>query len=102
MKVNKPIFGFIMGLILPVLGNIIIYFILFRTQMSFNEFANMYSKMFSPYHDTLLPKAMSLGLLIQLVPFIYYTNKHLDLTARGLLSATILYFVLIVLLRFVW
>jgi hypothetical protein len=102
MKVNKPILGFIIGLILPILGDILVYFILFRTQMSFGQYANMYTKVFSSLHDTLLPKAMSLGVLINIAPFMFYTNKRLDNTARGIFSATILYATLILLLRFVW
>jgi uncharacterized membrane protein YjjP (DUF1212 family) len=102
MKLNKPIIGFLLGLVLPVLGDIIVYFILFKGQMSFSEYIGMFGKMFSTYHDPLLPKAMSLSMIMQLVPFIYFTNKHYDLGARGVFSATILWAVLIVLIRFVW
>jgi hypothetical protein len=45
---------------------------------------------------------LSLSLLANAIPFIFYTNRRLDLTARGILVATILYAVLIVLLRYVW
>jgi len=97
MKVNKPILGFIIGLLLPLLGDMIVYFILFRTQMNFSEYLQIFK-----YDHTDASKAMSLGLLINIFPFIYYTNKRLDNTARGILSATILYFVVIVLLKYVW
>ncbi len=45
---------------------------------------------------------LSLSILINIIPFIFYTNKRLDYTARGILIATMLYALLIVLLKFVW
>jgi hypothetical protein len=97
MNRNVPILGFFIGLLLPFIGDVIVYFILFHSQMSFNEYLQIFK-----YSHTDAAKAMSLGLLINLAPFIYYTNKRLDHTARGILSATILYFVIIVLLKYVW
>ena len=58
--------------------------------------------------DTLISKKdsaatiLSLCLLANAIPFIYYTNKRLDHTARGIFIATMLYAVLIVLLKWVW
>ena len=45
---------------------------------------------------------LSLSALLNIIPFLYYTNKRLDLTARGIMVATMLYFVLFVLIKFVW
>ena len=102
MKRNVPVFGLLLGLIFPILGLLVMYFVKFRTDpsgdvVSLNEF---YNRLMAN------PKAsagvLSLCLLAELIPFIYYTNKRLDLTARGILIATMLYAVLIILLRFVW
>lgn len=99
MNINKPVWGFFIGLLLPFLGDVIVYFLLFHSQMSLNEYLMTFKH---PVGNDMVPKAMSLGLLINLAPFMYYTNKRLDATSRGILSATILYFVVIVLLKYVW
>lgn len=96
MKRNVPILGLILGLILPVLGFFIVYLILFP-HTSFHYFFNTVKSSHS-----IASKVLSLGLLINLVPFIFYTSRRLDLTARGILVATVLYFVFIILLKFVW
>jgi len=96
MKRNVPIFGLLIGLVTPVIGFIIMYFI-WGHGMPFGEFARTLVN----NHDT-ASKVLSLGLLLNLLPFILYTNKRLDYTARGILVATILYAVLIVLIKYVW
>lgn len=45
---------------------------------------------------------LTLSLLLNLIPFLYYTSKRLDYTARGILIATILYAVFIILIKYVW
>jgi hypothetical protein len=47
-------------------------------------------------------KVLTLGLLINLVPFVYFVFKHLDYALRGVFIATMLYALLIVLIMFVW
>ncbi len=97
MKRNVPIFGFFIGVLLPILGLFIVYLIMggysngmmdfFRDMLNNSSSAALY---------------LTLALLINIVPFIFYTNKRLDLTARGILVATVLYGVLIVLIKYVW
>ena len=96
MKRNVPILGFIIGIIMPVIGMLLVYLILFHNS-SFGDFF----KVLRHSHDE-AAKVLSLSILLNILPFIFYTNKRLDLTARGILIATILYAVLIILLRFVW
>lgn len=96
MKRNVPVFGLLIGLLTPVIGFIIMYFI-WRQGMSLGEF----TRALMNNHD-MASKVLSLGLLLNLLPFILYTNKRLDYTARGILVATILYAVLIVLIKYVW
>jgi hypothetical protein len=98
MKRNVPVFGLIIGLILPVLGTLIASYVFAR--IGITDFSG-YIHYLSSNHD-LAAKVCSLGLLINLIPFIFYTSRRLDLTARGILVATVLYFVFIILLKFVW
>ena len=88
--------GLVIGLVLPFLGIFIMYLVKF-SGTPFNDFMKAF---FSD--GNIAAKVLSLSVLINVVPFIYYTNRRLDHTARGLLVATMLYFVLVILLKFVW
>ncbi|HXS38276.1 MAG TPA: hypothetical protein VN721_16360 [Flavipsychrobacter sp.] len=96
MKRNVPIFGLVIGLLLPVVGMLIIYLAWFHGMPTSDFFSRLAED------HSLAAKVLSLGLLINIVPFIFYTNKRLDLTARGILIATILYAVLIILIKYAW
>ncbi|HEY9178280.1 MAG TPA: hypothetical protein VIN07_11335 [Flavipsychrobacter sp.] len=96
MKRNVSLLGLIIGLLLPVVGIFIVYLIMYGGN-SFESFFNALKHNF----DT-AALVLSLSILINIIPFIYYTNRRLDLTARGILIATMLYAVVIVLLKFVW
>lgn len=98
MKRNVPVFGLFIGLILPLVGILLAAFIFASMQhVSVGSFlAGMKHN-----HDA-AAKVCTLGLLINIAPFIYFTNKRLDLTARGIFIATVLYAVIIVLLKYVW
>jgi hypothetical protein len=97
MKRNVPIFGFIIGALLPILGLFIVFLILGGDYSGFSDF---FRSMLNNGRQAAL--FLTLGLLINIIPFIFYTNKRLDLTARGILVATMLYAVLIVLVKYVW
>lgn len=97
MKRNVPIFGFFIGLLLPVLGLFIVFLILGGDYSGISDFLR---SIFN--NGKVAALYLTLGLLINIAPFIYYTNKRLDLTARGILVATMLYAVLIVLIKYVW
>ena len=96
MKRNVPVLGLIIGLIFPMLGMLVMYAIKF-TGVPFSEFIHAMTS-----NHKVAAMVLSLSLLANAIPFIFYTNKRLDLTARGILIATMLYAVLIVLLKFVW
>lgn len=96
MKRNVSLLGLIIGLLMPILGIFIVYLVMSRGS-SFESFFNTLKHNF----DT-AALVLSLSILINIIPFIYYTNRRLDLTARGILIATMLYAVFIVLLKFVW
>lgn len=96
MKRNVSLLGLIIGLIVPMAGMLIMYLVKFGNQ-SFDTFIRVLTHNF----DT-AALVLSFSILANIIPFIYYTNRRLDLTARGILIATVLYAVLIVLLKFVW
>lgn len=96
MKRNVSILGFFIGLLLPLLGIFIVYLVKFRgeTLESFSQLM-IHSK-------GVAASVLSLSVLVNILPFIYYTNRRLDLTARGILISTMLYAVAFILLKFVW
>jgi amino acid permease len=96
MRRNVPILGFIIGLLLPLLGFAIVYFMWFRER-------TLSSLMGTLMHDhKMASKVFTLSLLINLVPFVYCNTKRLDYTMRGIVTATMIYAVLIVFIMFVW
>jgi len=96
MKRNLPVLGFIIGIIMPLIGFLVVFLILGQGA-TFSQFcANMAGN-----HPN-LAKVLSLSILANVIPFMFYTNKRLDLTARGIFIATMLYAVAIILLKYVW
>ena len=96
MNKNIPIIGFVIGAVLPVLGFVIMYF-LWSNGMSFERFIiNVKAD------HKVLAKVMTMSLLINLFPFLYFKSKRLEYTMNGVIVATMLYAVVIVLLMFVW
>jgi len=70
--------------------------------------SDAHAKGFGAYFSTIFHNGrfgsiiISLSVLLNVIPFLYYTSKRLDYTARGLVIATMLYFVLMVLIKYVW
>lgn len=96
MKRNVAAFGLFLGLLMPLIGVVIMFFAKFSNE----GFSNYIMTIFNNGKFGFM--VLSLSLLLNLIPFIYFTNKRLDLSARGVLIATMLYAVLMVLLRYVW
>jgi hypothetical protein len=97
MNRNIPIFGFVIGLFLPVLGFLIVFLVMGG---DYGNIANFFRAMFN--NRAVASLVITLSILINIIPFIYYTNRRLDLTARGILISTVLYAVLVVLIKYVW
>ncbi len=96
MRINRPVIGFLLGLILPFIGFLIVFLILGGG----HNFGPFFQRLLT-YHKE-LATVISLSILANLIPFIYFNSKRLDAAARGVFIATMLYAVVIVLLRFVW
>lgn len=96
MRLNRPIIGFIIGLIVPILGFFVV-FALRRSGVSFDYFLH---RMKSNHGEAALN--LTLSILANGLVFAYFTNRRLDYTARGIFIATMLYVVAILWIRFVW
>ena len=96
MKRNVPIVGFVIGLLFPFIGLFIMY-LLWGHHEGIADFLSSVMRS----HD-LAGKVFSLSLLANLAPFLYFTTKRLDYSARGVFIATMIYVLVIVLIKFVW
>jgi hypothetical protein len=96
MKRNNAVLGLVIGLLFPVFGLVVMYFIWFRGNPVDEVARNLIAS-----HD-LTFRVLSLSLIANLLPFSYYNTKRLDNSTRGVLIATILYFVFLVLIKYVW
>jgi amino acid permease len=97
MKRNVPIVGFIIGAILPLLGFFIVYLIFKSTGQSLSSFINSYW-----VNNKTFAKLITLSILINLLPFVYFNSKRMDYASRGVFVSTMLYVVFVLLLMFVW
>jgi hypothetical protein len=85
--------GLALGLIGPLLGLIVIYFIQFPSY-SFGDFLSSF------FNDhKLITSIGSLSLLANVVLFTLYVNTHKDYTARGIFIVTLIYGIGILLLK---
>ena len=81
------------GLIAPLLGLILLYYINFPS-VSFGEFLRYFVS-----ENRLITSLGSLCLLANVVFFTIYINTHRDKTATGIFSITLLYGIFILLLK---
>jgi len=91
---DSLLFGLILGLLIPVLGVLAFYYSKFAA-VDLMQFIQVATK-----HKVLSPM-LSLCAILNLGTFYLFLNKNLYLTARGIILATILYGVTIVVLKFV-
>lgn len=96
MRLNVPVTGFLIGIFLPLIGMFIMYNLWGHSE-GFFEFMRSLTKL-----KGMAAKVLTLSLLINLVPFVYFNFKRIDYAMRGVVIATMLYAVLIVLIKFVW
>lgn len=99
MKRNSPIFGFLIGLILPIAGFMIMYLWWgkFEHKMGFGEFVHNLSADHKAF-----AKVLTMSLLINLIPFAYCNVKRIDQTLRGIFVITMVYVVIILYTMFIW
>lgn len=85
--------GLILGLLGPVLGLIVIYFVKFSSY-GFMEFLDYF------FNDNrLITSIGALCLLANAVLFTFYINTHRDKTAKGVFATTLVYGITILVLK---
>jgi hypothetical protein len=85
--------GLVLGLVGPLLGLVVIYFIKFPSY-SFKEFLDVFM-----HNNRLITSIGSLSLLANAILFTIYVNTNRDNTAKGIFIVTLFYGVGILLLK---
>jgi hypothetical protein len=85
--------GLVLGLVGPVLGLVIIYFIQYGG-LSFIDFLDLFFNT-----KSMITAIGSLSLLANVVLFTIYINTHRDNTAKGIFVVTLIYGIGILLLK---
>ena len=93
LKKDNLKLGIILGLIGPVLGLVVIYFLKF-TSISFIEFIDLFLNT-----NKLITSIGALCLLANAILFTFYINTHRDNTAKGIFVTTLIYGIGILILK---
>ncbi|MCK7557624.1 hypothetical protein MKQ70_22495 [Chitinophaga sedimenti] len=98
LKRDNLILGVVLGLLTPVVGMLLYYALAFAPKgISFTEFFRLLGA-----NRFLLPKFISISLLLNGVVFYLYTRKRRDVTAKGIFLVTMLYAIVILLLKLIF
>ncbi len=93
LKKNHIRLGLALGLLGPLLGLVIVYFVKFPSY-KFTDFLEYFMN-----ENKLLTSIGSLTLLVNVALFTIYVNTHRDETAKGIFIITLIYGIGILLLK---
>ena len=85
--------GLVLGLIGPILGLVVVYFVKFPS-FSFQEFLENFMN-----DNRMITSIGSLSLLANAILFTIYVNTHRDDTAKGIFIVTLIYGIGILVLK---
>jgi hypothetical protein len=95
-KDNLPL-GIVLGLLTPVVGFFLYYLLVFLPKhIGLGEFITVLSA-----NRQMLPKVISICLVLNGLVFYLYTQKRRDVTAKGIFLVTMLYAITILLLKLI-
>ncbi len=94
-RLNKPVYGVLLGLLLPFLAVVVMYFLQDKQDIPFGDYLKYLTRM-----GTFLPM-LSLTTLINLIPFYLFKRLEMWYINKGVVFSIFLYLVLIVVLKFV-
>ena len=90
-NINQLKYGFIPGLVFPLIMLLLMYFIRYREVGIIHYLENL-------WHFQILMKLMTLFVLPNLVLFLFFFRRKQDMAARGVLMATFVYAFLLLIL----
>lgn len=93
LKKDNLKLGLILGLLGPLIGLVVVYFIQFPSYR-FSDFLDEFI-----HNNKLITSVGSLSLLANVVLFTLYLNTHRDTTAKGIFAVTLIYGIAILVLK---
>lgn len=93
-KCNKLYIGLLIGLVLPIITSYLIFYFRFGGTMSFKAFTDGLMEIHG------LTKLMSISVIPNLLFFLIAIKLERLLAARGIVTATLLYAILVIILKF--
>lgn len=93
-KCNKLYIGILVGLTLPVIMSFILYFALYKGELEYMAFLNQLINMGS------IGKLLSISVLPNLVVFFIAINLERLLAARGIVTSTVFYALVVIIFKF--
>lgn len=95
MRLNQPIVGLILGLVMPLIGFIVVFFVK-ASAMGMDAFVSH----LRANHDA-AGVVITLSVLANLIPFLIFSRRRMDYAVKGVVIATILYALFFVYVKFV-
>ncbi|ANI89487.1 hypothetical protein A9P82_09410 [Arachidicoccus ginsenosidimutans] len=83
-----------MGLVAPVIGVLLFYYVKFFPTFSFSEY---FHALFD--NKSLLTAVSSISLMLNVVLFTIYINRKIDKTARGIFLITCIYILAVIIYK---
>jgi hypothetical protein len=97
LKQDKVLLGVILGLLAPIIGLLIYFYVFFVPKgFGFSTFLEMMIE-----NRRLIPKILSISLLANGIVFFPYTRTRRDQTAKGIFLITMVYAMVIILLKII-
>jgi hypothetical protein len=97
LKKDSLQLGILLGFIAPLLGILVYYLIVFMPrQVSFSEYLRYLSQL-----KSLLTGVSSISLIANAILFTIYINSRRDKTAKGIFVSTLIYGVLVLLIKLI-
>jgi amino acid permease len=94
MRVNQAIVGLFLGIITPILGIVVAYFVWGQGQGIPDFVQGIFAR------SSAASKIITLCMCTNLIPFLYFSRKRLDQTVKGIVIATCLYAVFVLYVKF--
>jgi predicted permease len=95
-KKDNTIYGCILGLIAPLAGLLLLKFYKYG-MLNFKEVLQMIY--YQPSH-ALMTAGLSVSLMMNAILFTIYINRNRDLTAKGIFITTVVYGVIILMIKY--
>ena len=92
-KFDAPLVGLLFGLIVPLIGLVIFYKFNFKT-LDFSEFINFVNR------KDMMPQLLSLSVVANLGVFFIFIWKKFYFSARGVIMATFIYTIIVLILKY--